>query len=590
MKKIYFKSLIAAFCLLIGNAAIAQDTITVAQGLGTLEAAISENGGDVVYKLSAGSWYGLTSIVEVSDSTMGNGKGLVIIGEETDGMPAIIQVGVDGAGSVFPQLFKIFNDLTIKNVFLSAQDFSGIAGAGVIALENSVRLEIDNVTIDPAGTNYTFAGQAPSHGSKVFITNSLILRNGHMGGPNDGGIFANVIMDTLYFENNTVASSGQDFINGGQHSNPNHKFLWVNHNSFFWHDVWLKKTYNDQEIYMTNNLFHDISIFGQLYAWGQFFPDYQQGNLMLSLTATDTLELAEGAGTETLPSERVSFWQRNLQNNSEGLKSLPKYARDNGLTPIYSIPLIWDENTPQDYASDYPVDSFSVQSRDNRIYNDDTNFPHFKFNHNMYDTDPQYTDTRINDISDNVGEHIIGWFSKLIWQVEGAPEVADLPSYNWDVDGWAGTNPADYPVVWPRFDGSYSNPDLLTASIEKLPLGDLNWFPDAKAKWEANKDAIMDHILALNEDQFIYTGAGSTKQMSESFSIYPNPVSNVVTLESKSIMTSLKVYNITGQVVMTKEIQDRKVDLDVSGFVKGVYVVDAEYREGGRLTSKFVKE
>jgi hypothetical protein len=30
--------------------------------------------------------------------------------------------------------------------------------------------------------------------------------------------------------------------------------------------------------------------------------------------------------------------------------------------------------------------------------------------------------------------------------------------------------------------------------------------------------------------------------------------------------------------------------LDLSDLVKGVYVVDAEYKEGGRLTSKLIKE
>jgi hypothetical protein len=75
-EKIFIHSFIAAFSLFIGSALIAQDTITVVTGLGTLE----------------------TAIVEVSDSTMGVGNGLVIIGEETDGLPATIQVGVDGAG------------------------------------------------------------------------------------------------------------------------------------------------------------------------------------------------------------------------------------------------------------------------------------------------------------------------------------------------------------------------------------------------------------------------------------------------------------------------------------------------------------
>ena len=589
MKKNYIKSCIAMLCLLFTNIIFAQnDTILVTQGLGTLEEAIKSHKGDVVYKLKAGAWYGLTSIVEVSDATMGPGKGLVIVGEKTNGMPAVIQVGNDGGGAVFNSLFNAFNDLTLKNVFLVAQDFSGAGGANVITISNKINLVVDKVVMDPAGLNYTFAGGRPSYESKAWVTNSLIIRNGNMGGPNDGGIFQDIVFDTLYFENNTIASSGQDFLGAGFHPNPNHKFLWINHNSFFWHDVWLKKSYNDNALYMTNNLFHDISIFAQLYAWGQFFPDYMQGNEMLSQLAADTLELADGTN-ETLPSSRISFWQRNLQYNSEGLRSLPKYARDNKLTPIYSIPFVWDENTPQYYASDAPVTDLVKKSRENRIFNDDVNFPNFKFNHCSYDIDPGYIDKKIYDISDNVGEHIIGWFSKLIWGVPGAPEVNDLPSYNWDIDLWSGTKPEDYPVVWPRFNGAYTNPDLLKASTEGLPLGDLNWFPNEKAKWEANKDEIMKHILSLNEDQFTITGINILTE-NGSFRMFPNPVTNELRIESKDMLSIINVYNIGGQMVKSKTVNSTTATIDFSDVINGVYLIKAKNIKGVTNTYKLIKE
>ena len=309
MRKIFIQTSIVAMCMFLGTALIAQDTVTVDQGLGTLEAAIAENGGDKVYKLTAGAWYGLTSIVEVNDTTMkGAGKGLVIIGEETDGLPATIQVGVDGAGAIFPWLFRTFNDLTIKNVFLTAQDFSGVAGPGVIGIAGKAKVVIDNCVMDPSGVNRTIGGGDPADGSQLWLTNNLIMNNGHMQGPNDGGWLGGMAWDTLWVENNTFVSSGQDFIGTPFHSVPNNNFIWINHNTFLWHDVWIKKSYNDQNFYFTNNLMQDISIYSQLYAWGQFFPDYKQGNTMLSLLCIDTLEL-EGGGLETLPSERNMFWE-----------------------------------------------------------------------------------------------------------------------------------------------------------------------------------------------------------------------------------------------------------------------------------------
>lgn len=53
-------------------------------------------------------------------------------------------------------------------------------------------------------------------------------------------------------------------------------------------------------------------------------------------------------------------------------------------------------------------------------------------------------------------------------------------------------------VNWPLpEDFSYTDAQLLTASTNGLPLGDLNWFPDAKADWLANRDAYVAAIQAL---------------------------------------------------------------------------------------------
>ncbi|MCP4310417.1 MAG: hypothetical protein GY790_04075, partial [Bacteroidetes bacterium] len=319
MRKIFIRTSVVAMCMFLGTALIAQDTVTVDQGLGTLEAAIAENKGDVVYKLTAGAWYGLTSIIEVNDTTMGDGLGLVIIGEKTDGLPATIQVGVDGAGAIFPLLIRTFNDLTIKNVFLTTQDFSGVSGPRVLGIAGKAKVVVDNCVIDPSGVNQTFAGGVPADGSQLWLTNNLIMNNGHMQGPNDGGWIGNVGWDTLWVENNTFVSSGQDFIAAGFHQVPNNNFIWINHNTFLWHDVWIKKSYNDQNFYFTNNLMQDISIYSQLWAWGQFFPDFQQGNNMLSLLCIDTLEtdfVNGDGGYETLPSKRNMFWEYNLQWNT----------------------------------------------------------------------------------------------------------------------------------------------------------------------------------------------------------------------------------------------------------------------------------
>ena len=158
MRKIYIQSSIVALCLAMSSAVFAQDTVTVEEGLGTLEEAILTHKGDVVYKLKAGSLYILESIIEVNDVTLGDGKGLVIVGEETDGMPAVIQVGVEENRSAFPVLFNVYNNLTIRNVFLNTQNSYGNIGDGVLSFNDKVKVIMDKCVIDPAGETTTPLG------------------------------------------------------------------------------------------------------------------------------------------------------------------------------------------------------------------------------------------------------------------------------------------------------------------------------------------------------------------------------------------------------------------------------------------------
>jgi Secretion system C-terminal sorting domain len=213
-----------------------------------------------------------------------------------------------------------------------------------------------------------------------------------------------------------------------------------------------------------------------------------------------------------------------------------------------------------------------------------------KYNHNMYDVDPQYTDAKIYEISDSAGLQALQWFKKYIWAIEGVPEPVDWPSFMWDVDGWAGTDPAYYPVVWPRFDGSYTNPTLLTASTAGLPLGDLNWFPDAKASWLKHQDAIAQHILDLNEDQYLKVGVEQNRN-ELAFSVYPNPVQDFISIKSVQEVISLRIYSFTGSLFKIIDMSSQAgKDIDVSDLSDGVYLLKIDFVGGGTYSSKIIKE
>lgn len=82
------------------------------------------------------------------------------------------------------------------------------------------------------------------------------------------------------------------------------------------------------------------------------------------------------------------------------------------------------------------------------------------------------------------------------------------------------------------------------------------------------------------------TGANSV------LNIYPNPVSNVLTISGEQIFTntSLKLIDVTGQVVLQNEnITGNKFAIDVSALVPGIYFLELTNGEQ-RLCKKLIKQ
>jgi hypothetical protein len=252
--------------------------------------------------------------------------------------------------------------------------------------------------------------------------------------------------------------------------------------------------------------------------------------------------------------------------------------------------VLWNDDVPEYFVTDWADKGQAIldNSREAKMFGSN-DYPNLVENNTWYDKNPNFVDTRIDEFSVDVANSALFWYNLNNLMNGTNPAVQE--SQFWDVDEWAGTSAAMYPTVWPRWDGSYTNEALLDASTGGYPLGDLNAFPGEKAKWEAEKSAIMETILSLETEDHILTALNETKiGVDESFSMYPNPVSDMVTFESKRMLNSVNIYSITGQLIKTKEINGKKVSMNLSGMAKGVYVIKAEYSDGGSLSRKLIKE
>jgi len=80
-------------------------------------------------------------------------------------------------------------------------------------------------------------------------------------------------------------------------------------------------------------------------------------------------------------------------------------------------------------------------------------------------------------------------------------------------------------------------------------------------EWSEVWTFVVDGILATSEQQI------------EGLAIYPNPVSNVLSIQAPAEITSVEVYNVLGQVMLRNEEVGTDVQLDVATLSAGSYFV-----------------
>lgn len=485
---------ITKFLLLVTFVAMtavnAQEVLVVDPGIGTLNTAINTYGGDRIYELQAGKFYQINELIE------NNGYHLQIIGEEPigGGAPAQLQTNASG-GSVYEMMFNAIGDFTLKNVYIINADFSGnIANQFLNVNSAGANVVIDKCVLYPVGLAVAVNVFQPN--VSLYFTNNIALNFGHELSPNDGHFFASsnapegVGMNTLYVENNTFVACGTGMYMANFTGRQDGLIKW-NHNTFVmqksqidwqdWEDTWI----------FTNNLMFDT----QTQPWSQAWQPLPGGDTNAPKPGLIHASLLPG---ETLPSTRQQYAQYNLHYRNPDfytlLDELNIIQANDGQAALTYMPFLWDS------THDETNPDVSLRSRSTILFADDTNFPNFKFGNEYKDIDPLFVDSKIYEHSDNFALwtdpatqiHAMGK------DPSGYPPVTEWSSWHWYPSN--GDKPWDK-EVWPVFNGLYTSSTMLTASLESLPMGDLNWFPTEKAIWVFNKPAIDNHVAAGNTER-----------------------------------------------------------------------------------------
>lgn len=89
------------------------------------------------------------------------------------------------------------------------------------------------------------------------------------------------------------------------------------------------------------------------------------------------------------------------------------------------------------------------------------------------------------------------------------------------------------------------------------------WGRNASNQTVVFRAQLPEDILATNNT--------STKEAAK---LYPNPVNDVLNIDSKTTINNIKIYNTAGQVLSTQKVNSQTININMSQYKSGVYLVD----------------
>lgn len=299
-------------------------------------------------------------------------------------------------------------------------------------------------------------------GTKVHLNDCYFVNMTGQACRRNGGVYDNVEHNTaeMVVENCTHVMA-QGFI---------YKFrnypvgkAWFNHNTFvnMGSSVFESIGYLSNYV-VTNNIFVNCNV--QPYMKGLDYSETDADSLPTGIINVRDLPADyEQLARKTLVDRNVVYWSPELSD----VVSQVSAANTNGTSEWYD-------------------QMITMNSRTQAMFDDDATYPYLTEGV-WYKQMPTFTDSR-----DLFTDQLTALEDFCVATVaENSPAL--MPVWRLIYTGAEDYIYSDWPIP---IDLSYSDANLLTGGIGGFPVGDLNWFPNKKAEWEAQKDA--EHAAIQN--------------------------------------------------------------------------------------------
>ncbi|MEY8847828.1 T9SS type A sorting domain-containing protein [Psychroserpens sp. XS_ASV72] len=148
-------------------------------------------------------------------------------------------------------------------------------------------------------------------------------------------------------------------------------------------------------------------------------------------------------------------------------------------------------------------------------------------------------------------------------------------------------NAGFYMQLW---EGYYFDGLTLVDNACGTELVDIPVMPDTPYYIQVWNDDVLNRGGSTWFDLTVEDSTLSTSEFAqEQIKIFPNPVKNILSIESNRVIDSIEVYNLLGQNVMTPVTNSSLNSIDVSSLSRGMYLVQIT-SEGNQSTYKILKE
>jgi len=501
-----------------------------------------------VYELKTGGWYPQAAGVTTPDRPVvivGANSTRIVNNEDPLATPPIISgINANPGGITWG------NDLTVKNtsIVCGAPDgtigwaFFGTGSANrKIVFENNL-MEINWWVFVQSNTN---------EGNSFHFTDNYFVNMSGNTCRRNGGVYDNVDnnTDTMYVENNThVMAQGYIY----KFRNYPVKFIFVNHNTFINCSNVVFETQGVQSnAIVTNNIFVNSNIHPFRPWMTQDMPEQSIDNIAQGIIDVAVLPSSmEQVDRKWLVEANLAYWDPKVSDMGTEANNLAV----NGF-------------------STWTNQNMKMNSRTEGLFADDTNYP-FLTQGIWYEKLPSFNNSQdlLTDQVDAIKEYALATVDTTsavtlpIWRVINTDLTNDFVYSDWPI-----------PV-----DLSYTDEDLMAGGTDLLPVGDLNWFPDAKADFNANKATYFSSLLAAwnaGETVLSVKELGGVVTEFKLAQNYPNPFNPKTTINfsiPEAGNVTLKVYDALGKEVATlvngyMTAQSYEVDFDASSLASGVY-------------------